>query len=841
MIIFNDYTMQYKNNKNEHMKFDYKKLVPHVIALVIFLAAAAYFGRPALEGNVLSQHDVLGWKGMAQNSFDYKEKNGTFPLWNTNLFGGMPNYQVAMEGKTILPDMNKIFSLGLPKPINFFFLACIAFYFLCLVLRINPYIGIAGALAFAYSSYNPIIIGAGHETKMYAIAYMPALLGGILLIFQKKYIAGLCAASVFASIEVGVNHPQITYYFLLIAIAVAIAYSIEWIKQKEWKHMMLAFSLTALAALIGVASAAINLMPTYEYSKATMRGGKQVETKDNKIVNTNTKGLDTDYAFMYSNGIAEPLTLLMPNAFGGGSGSPLPENSHVIEKLVEKGVPENSALQVVGSMPAYWGGIVEGTSGPVYYGAIVCLLALLAFVFVKHPLRWALLAVSVVGIVLSWGKYFSGFNEFVFNNLPLYNKFRAPSMAMVIAQFSVPLLAVLGFQAILFSAEKAELIKKNFKKVLFATGGVLVFCLIVYIMQSYSSAIDKNIIDGYSDKDGNNQIGKAIVQGLMEDRKELFLSQIIRLAGFAALLIGVLFLYSRSLLKPLAVTLILGVVTLIDLFVIGGAYLNENNYRSAEDLAAENFTATPADTEILNDKSAQFRVFNVGGDRFNESRTSYFHRSVGGYHPAKLRIYQDVIETYLSAQPNQEILNALNTKYILIPDEQGKKINLQVNSQAFGACWLVKNVQFADGPANQLTAIGNVNLRDTVVVDKSLEKIISQPVVDSTAIISLVKYSNDAIEYSFKSTTTQFAMFSEVYYGAGWNAYIDGKKTDYVKADYFLRGMQLNSGTYKIEFKFEPISYATGANISFVTSIILLLLMLATVFVEWRNSKQKTA
>ena len=823
------------------MKFDYKKLVPHVIAFVIFLAAAAYFGRPALEGNVLSQHDVLGWKGMAQNSFDYKEKNGTFPLWNTNLFGGMPNYQVAMEGKSALPDMNMIFSLGLPKPINFFFLACIAFYFLCIVLRINPYIGIAGALAFAYSTYNPIIIGAGHETKMYAIAYMPALLAGILLIFQKKYIAGLCAASVFASIEVGVNHVQITYYFFLIAIAISIAYAIEWIKQKEWKHMIIAFSLTALAALIGVANAAIILMPTYEYSKVTMRGGKQVETKDNKIVNTNTKGLDTDYAFMYSNGITEPLTLLMPNAFGGGSGTPLPENSHVIEKLVEKGVPENSAMQVVGSMPAYWGGIVEGTSGPVYYGAIVCLLALLAFVFVKHPLRWALLAVSLLGIALSWGKYFSGFNELVFNNLPLYNKFRAPSMAMVIVQFAVPILAVLSLQAILFGEEKAELIKKNFKKILIVTGGALVFCFIVYIMQSYSSGIDKNIIDGYTDKDGNNQMGKAIVQGLVEDRKELFLSQILRLAGFAALLVGVLFLYSRKILKPMAVIAILGLVTMIDLFTVGSDYLNENNYRSTDDLAAENFTATAADTEILNDKTPQFRVFNIGGDRFNESRTSYFHRSVGGYHPAKLRIYQDVIEAYLSAQPNPEILNALNTKYILIPDEQSKKINLQVNPEAFGACWLVKQVQFADGPENELTAIGNLNLRDTAVVDIGFEKTIVQPVFDSTASISLVKYSNDAIEYNFKSNTAQFAMMSEVYYGAGWNAYIDGKKSDYVKADYFLRGIALPAGNHKVEFKFEPTSYSTGANISFVTSIILLLLMLATVFIEWRKSKQKTA
>jgi Bacterial membrane protein YfhO len=819
------------------MKFDYKKLLPHVIALVVFLAASAFFGRPALQGNVLSQHDVLGWKGMAQNSFEYKEKNGQFPLWNTNLFAGMPNYQIAMDSKSALPDLNKIFTLGLPKPISFFFLACVCFYILSIVLRVNPYVGIAGSLAFAFSTYNPIIIGAGHESKMFAISYMPLLLAGILLIFRKNYLTGLCIASVAAVVEVGVNHAQITYYFALIAAAVAVAYSIEWIRNKEWKHMAVALSLAALAGGIGVAGSAVILMPTYEYAKATMRGGKQVETKDNKIVDTKTKGLDPDYAFSYSNGLTEPLTTLMPNAFGGGSGTPLPEDSKAIEKLVDKGIPEASAAQVVSQLPAYWGGIVEGTSGPVYFGAIIVLLALLGVVFVKSPLRWALLAATALGIALSWGKYFEGFNSFVFNTLPLYNKFRAPSMAMVMAEFAVPVLAMLSLQAMLFSEEKNELIKKSFKKILFVVGGVVAVCGLVYFMQSYSSGIDKNIIDAYTDKDGNNEFGKAIVSGLKEDRKAMFSSQLLRLIGFAVLLVGLLFLYSRKIANGIVITLVLALVTTIDLFATGSPYLNENFYRSADELTAENFTAKDIDNQIKLDKDPHFRVFNTAGDRFSESRTSYFHRSVGGYHPAKLRIYQDVIETYLSAAPNTDVLNALDTRYVLLQDQQTGKVGIQQNPLAYGAAWLVKGVKFVDGPASELTAIGSTSLRDTVVLDKSLEKTIQQPSYDSTAFIKLVKYDNDAVEYSSNAASAQFAVLSEVYYPFGWNAYVDGKKADFVKADYFLRGIAIPAGNHKIEFKFEPSSYYTGRNISFAVSILLLLLIIGTIFWEWKKSR----
>ncbi|HNU15825.1 MAG TPA: hypothetical protein PKI55_15350, partial [Chitinophagaceae bacterium] len=355
-----------------------KKLLPHAIAIIIFLVVAALFCKPALEGNVLNQHDTIGWKGMAQNSFDYKEKNGHFPLWNPNLFSGMPNYQVAMEGKTILPDTVKIFSLGLPKPINFFFLACLCFYILCLILRLNPVVGILGALGYAFSTYNPVIINAGHDTQMLATAFMPLLLAGIISTFQKKYWLGFALTTFGAYQQISVNHLQISYYFFLVVVLITIGYLVKWIKEKDWKHIAISGAITVTSALIGLAGNAMVLMTTSEYSKFTMRGGKDISIEGDKVTATSTKGLDTSYAFVYSLGKAETFTLLMPNAFGGGHSNSLGEGSAVASKLMNRGIDEANAEQIAQSMPKYWGALPY-TAGPAYLGVIIFVLGLLGF------------------------------------------------------------------------------------------------------------------------------------------------------------------------------------------------------------------------------------------------------------------------------------------------------------------------------------------------------------------------------------------------------------------------------------------------------------------------------
>jgi hypothetical protein len=814
----------------------FKKNWPHFAAIGIFLLVAVVFSKPVTEGKVLGQSDVIGWKVMAQDAFVYKEKNGKFPVWNTRLFGGMPNYQIAMEGKSVLPDINKLFGLGLPKPINFFFMACVAFYILCLALNLNIFIAIAGALSFAFATYNPVIIGAGHESKMMAIIYAPLLLAGLLLIYQKRYWIGLGLSALAATMEIGNNHIQIAYYTFIIIVCVTVAYLFYWIRQKEWKHMAISMGLAATAGAVALSCTALLLMTNMEYAKATIRGGGNIEVKGNQVVAKKTTGLDTDYAFSYSLGRAESFVTLMPEAFGGSSSKTLGEESNVIKKLTDKNVPEAQALQVANGLPRYWGGIDGvGTAGPPYIGAITCLLALIAFVFVKHPLRWGLLAASILAFMMSWGKYLPGINTFFFNTLPLYNKFRAPSMILVILQITFPLLAVLCLQALLFGDQTKESLAKDFKKVLIVTGGLLGVLVILYFGMDYSSWMDKEVLQQMTDPNtGDSEMAKLVVSGMKADRRELFGGQVLRTLGFSIVVLAGIYAFIKNWIKPRAVIAIFGLVSTIDLFVVGKEYLPDEVYQEPEEQNAQNFEPNATDAEILKDTSPHYRVYKLAGDRFSDHRTTYFHRSVGGYHPAKLRLYQDVVERYMSDTMNMNVLNMLDAKYLMLQDPQSRQTQVQTNTGALGAAWLVKQVQIVDGPVAEINAIGYANPKDTVFIDKSVQALApTQLQWDSSASIQLVKYDNDAIEYKSLVKTPQFAVFSEVYYPFGWNAYIDGKKTEYAKVNYVLRGMQLPAGEHKIEFKFQPSSYKNGTTISFIGSILLTVVFLGGFFMDW--------
>jgi len=815
-----------------------KKLLPHAIAIIIFLVVAALFCKPALEGNVLNQHDTIGWKGMAQNSFDYKEKNGHFPLWNPNLFSGMPNYQVAMEGKSILPDTVKIFSLGLPKPINFFFLACLCFYILCLVLRLNTVVGILGALGYAFSTYNPVIINAGHDTQMLATAFMPLLLAGIISTFQKKYWLGFALTTFGAYQQISVNHLQISYYFFLVAVLITIGYLVKWIKEKDWKHIAIAGAITVTSALIGLAGNAMVLMTTSEYSQFTMRGGKDISIEGDKVTAASTKGLDTSYAFVYSLGKAETFTLLMPNAFGGGHSNSLGEGSAVASKLINRGIDEANAEQIAQSMPKYWGALPY-TAGPAYLGVIIFVLGLLGFVLVKSPLRWGLLAATLFGIFISWGKNFAGFNVFLFENLPLFNKFRAPSMAQVIPQFTLAIAAVVALQYLLFQEKAKEILQKDFKKILYAAGGLFGVLALLYIAMDYSSMVDKQIIAGYTDKNGSDEMGRLIVSGLKEERKAMFGGQLLRALGLTLVLVGTLYLYLKNAVKPVVAGIILIAVSTLELTIASKQYLNDESYVSPDEYENSNFAANLIDQEILKDKDPNFRVFNLAGDTYNESRTSYYHKSAGGYHPAKLRIYQDLIEKYLSGSPNPGIINMLNIKYIIVQNQQNGQAMLIPNADsAYGHCWLVKHVKVVNDRVAAITDIGSTNLRDTAIVDKSFAQSITQPQPDSSSYIRMTKFDNDAIEYEASCNGPQFAVFSEIYYPKGWNAYIDGKKTAYVNANYVLRGLSVPAGKHTIKFVFEPESVKKGRSVMFAASILILLIFAGGLFMAWKGSKK---
>ena len=818
-----------------------KKLLPHFIAIAIFLVITVIFCKPVLQGNVLNQHDIIGWKGMSQNAFEYKDKHGHLPLWNPNLFSGMPNYQVAMEGKSILPDIIGIMSLGLPKPMNYFFFACICFYILCMAFRLNPVVSIFGSLAFAFSTYNAIIIGVGHESKMLAIACMPLLLAGMILTYEKKYWLGLAISTLGAYLEIAVNHPQINFYFLLIAMAVTIAYLVTWIKNREWKHIVIAGSIVVGAALVGVAGSALTLITSYEYTKTTMRGGKNIAIDGDKVKAAKSTGLDTSYALRWSLAKGETVVMLMPEAFGGSSQKTLSEDSKVVEKLTDKGVDEGQATQAVTGLPKYWGGMSdpsETTSGPPYLGAIVCILALIGFIIYRHPLRWALLAVTMIGILMAWGKYLPGFNTFLFTHVPLLNKFRAPSMTMVITELTIPIMSVLGLQYILFRENSKEQLKADFKKIIYGVGGLFVFLLFMYVMMDYSGPIDSYVLSQYADKNGNDDLARAILSGMKADRKALFLGQVFRALGFAALVVGLLYLYVKDMIKPIVVTVALALISTIELLAIDKEYLNEESFISKDELTAQSFTPTPIDQQILQDKDPNFRVFNLAASTYQEAGTSYFHKSVGGYHPAKLRIYQDVIDRYLSGQINENVLNMLNAKYIIARNPQNNQPQLMPNQDAYGPCWLVKTVKIVNGPVEEIQGIGATNLKDTAIVQVEFSHAVVQPQWDSAAFIKLTRFDPDTLEYSFDSNKPQFAVFSEVYYPYGWNAYVDGKKVDYCKTNYVLRGLSLPAGQHLVKFIFEPASFKKGVTIAYIASFLILILLLGGLFMHWRTTRK---
>ena len=834
------------------MKFDFKKLIPHAIAIVIFLVIALVYCKPAFEGKVLNAHDNLGWKGMAQQSFEQKEKQGQFPKWTNSMFSGMPTYQIALEGthKVSFHYVSYILTLGLPKPANFFFLACLCFYLLALVLGINPWIGIMGALSYAYSTYNPIIIGAGHDTKMLALGYAPLVIAGLLLLFKKRWWLGSAALTTGFVLQVSTSHLQIVYYTLLILGAITIGFLFDCFKKKELSAAFKSIAIAAIMGIIALGSNAIGTLTTWEYSKESMRGGVS-ELKETKDKNTTSGGLDKDYAFKYSVGIPETFTLIVPGIYGGSNGGAEYKTSKFADKLIEIGQPEENALQYANGI-SYWGK-QQPTSGPVYFGAVIMLLFVFAMFFEKGWMKWSLFGAGMFGIILAWGSNFESINYFLFDYLPLYKKFRAPSMGLVIPQICFVVLASIAANNLLSGNVKAEAIKKAFKQTAIAAAVLIAILGMMYFSFDYVSPNDKSVKENMSGAmlqqfsqqgqqptaDMQQQaetFGKSFITAIQADRKGLFAGDLLRTFIFFALTLLVLWLAANKKLQALPVMIILLLLSSIDLLSVGKRYLNENNFVDPADFDNA-FTMTDADKMIKQDKG-YYRVFNTTVDFVNESVTSYHHNSIGGYHPAKLQIYQDLIENQI-AKNNIQVLNMLNTKYFIVQNPQTGAPVAQMNPGAFGPAWLVKGIKYVANGKEEMKALDSTNLRDTAVVQTKFKNVIAaEPVYDSTASIQLIENKNDIINYESKANSNQFAVFSEVYYSKGWNAFIDGKKAEIVKANYALRGLAIPSGTHKIEFKFEPQSYKLGDTIAFIASLLAYLIVFGGLFMEWRKSKQ---
>lgn len=832
-------------HKIEIMKtMNWKKILPHVIAIAIFLVVAIIYCKPALEGKVLQQSDITQWKSMAQNQMTVQEQTGKVPLWSNGMFGGMPGYMIVGYTNNHVPYyFMQLISLNLPKPFQFFFLGCVCFYFLSQVLKSNTWIGVVGSLCYAYATYNAVIVAEGHDTKMLSIALMPGLIGAILLIFNKKYWWGIALTAMFTGALIAQKHYQITYYAMLIVAFMSISFAIRWILNKEYKHLLMAAIFTFAGATIGALTNAVVLLPDNEYTKESIRGGSILA--DAKSKNTQ-EGLTKEYAFSYSVFKTEPFVMLIPKMFGGSSKMEIEEDkSKAIAAL--QGMNPQIARELQGGLGFYWGGI-GGTSGPPYVGAIVCFLALIGFVVLDNKHKWWILTASLLTIMMSWGSYFEGFNNFLFNNLPMYNKFRAPSMILVVPTLLLNIAAILSLQTIIESNNKTEL-WNQYKKGLAFVGGVFAFLLILYFNFDYKSDGDVNLlksINNIPDESVKSQYlaaGKELINGLKEDRQSLFMSGILRALFLIVIAAGAIaFNIKKGLLSPILIAII-GLVSFIDLMDVNAKYLSAENYQYKDDYD-NSFAPTPADQFILLDKK-DYRVFDVSNGAQSAinygARPAYFHKSVGGYHPAKLSIIQDLAENQLYNYPNcKPILDMMNTKYIIHSTSSADQV--EPNPDACGSAWFIKNLKLVNSPREEMNALNTLAVKDTAVIGKAFQSIASTNFTfDSTATIELIKNANDIVTYKTKASATQFAVFSEIYYDKGWNAYIDGKLTPYAKVNYVLRGMPIPAGEHEVVFKFEPKSHALGWTLTSIASIIAILLFGVALFFEWKNRKAQVA
>lgn len=860
--------------------------MPHLIAIGVFLLVAVIFCKPSLESGVsLRQPDATSWWGMAHQSLEYNKINGHFPLWTTNMFCGMPGYQIAMEGKwNPLHVIDRTFQLWMPEPINFFFLACICFYFLCICLRIKPFIAILGSLAFAYCSYSPIIIAAGHNTKMLTLAYSPAVIGAALLIFDKKYLTGFVLLSLFTTLQIGQSHQQISYYLFMIIAVMIFSYSILFIGKKEVTHLAKSLGLMLLAAIISIGANALSIFPALDFSKDSKRGGQlvmdQSSRQHEKIVDGKTTGLSKGYAFQWSYGRMETWSLLFPGVQGYGmhyadrDGDPyifprLDEKSHTAAYLEEElNVPPDQAANIAlqNSTYLYWGD-QPFTSGPVYLGAVICLLFIFGLFFLDNRNKWWILGASVFGILLALGSNFTSLNYFMFDHFPFYNKFRVPTMALTIPQMLFPIMAALALDRIAMSPSESDY--KRFKNALTA---VLIVCgigLFTYISSDFSNEdrartaefnnivrengpemnnrlaalnsksqpkIDNKLYENMASQlqgdQENLRRAREFVSALRDDRQTAFRNDIIRSVLFMALSTLLILLYMR---RKLAAKWMIAGITLLstfDLLNFSMKYLEEHSYDLKEKFEDTEFPLTQADRNILQDPDPNYRVYNASKG-LDECKTSYYHKSIGGYHPAKLGIYDDLLAYQLSGKQNMAVINMLNAKYVI--QEQGGQAVAMRNPGALGNCWFVKGIKWVPGPVEEMKGLDDFNPADTAIVDQKYKQLAGNPgPADSSDYIRQTHFDNDTIMYQSRSKSDRIAVFSEIYY-KDWKTYIDGKPAANFKANYVLRALKVPAGTHEISFHFEPAIILVTRDIGFYFSWLVSLMLVAFMIIQLRK------
>ena len=831
----------------------YKKFLPDVVVILVFaIISFAYFLVPVTQGKILFQHDASAGVGSAQEFTEYQNRTGETTRWTNSIFGGMPTYQMSPSYQSTdgLSQVMNAYHLWLPDNVWFLFAYLLGFYILLRAFDFRQTLATLGSIMWAFSSYFLIIIAAGHLWKVMALAYLPPMIAGIVLAYRGRYLSGFIVTALFTAFEIKANHVQMTYYYLFIILFMVIAYLVKAVREKQLTGFMKSTGIVAAAAVIGIAINLSSLYHTWQYQKESMRGKSELVKKD--AANQTSSGLDRDYITQWSYGIDETLTLLVPDAKGGAT-VPLSKNATAMAKAdpqIQSMIP-----QLYDAIPQYFG-TQPGTSGPVYVGAFVLFLFILGLFIVRGSMKWALLAATVLSVLLAWGHNFMGFTNFFLDYIPMYAKFRTVASILVIAEFTIPLLAALALKKIV---DEPEVLTKQMKFVyisLALTAGVaLLIALFPGMMEPFVSDQERQMITSIQGMDSNT--ANTILSNIATMREAMvsadaWRSVIVILIGFA-----LLFLYKMKKLRADYMVICIAVLCLVDMWQVDKRYLNDEMFvpKSERDMPHQ---ATSTDLAIMKDKSLDYRVLNLASNTFNENETSFFHKSIGGYHPAKLRRYQEMIDAYIAPEMQaamqaiaakngnmQEVdgakvfpvLNMLNTKYFILPLQGGATMPLQ-NIYAQGNGWFVDKINYVADANAEYAGVGKIDVRHEAVADKKFESVLGQAQSnDSTAIVKLVKYEPNNLQYTIESKKGGVVVFAEIYY-PGWTATIDGQPAELGRVNYILRALNVKAGKHTVVLDFHPTSISTTETIAYIAIVILLLAIIGAGYMRFKNRKE---
>lgn len=804
------------------------KFYPYLLVIAGFAIISLLYFYPIMQGKKVYQSDIAQYIGMAKEQTDFRKTTGEEPYWTNSAFGGMPTYQLgANYPHNYIKKLDSVFRF-LPRPADYLFLYFLGFFILLKSLRVDTLKSFFGALAFGFSTYMIIILGVGHNAKAHAIAYMPMVVAGVILVYQKRYVVGGLLTMLAAALEINANHFQMTYYLLFLLLVIAVYYTIQYVKEKDFKGLCKAAGIFVLAAILAVGANATNLMATSEYAKYSTRSDSELSfAPDGKKAETNN-AMSYEYITEYSYGIAESLNLIAPRLFGGSNHENAGEGSPMYDFVLSQGASPAEAKDFATAVPTYWGD-QPIVAAPAYIGAIVFFLFVLSMFVDKRKIKYAFLGGAILSLLLSWGKHFPLLTDFFIDFVPMYNKFRAVSSIQVLLELCMPVMAILGLQAF-FKAEEKERFTALWKTAA-VTLGVIVILFLFKGMFRFTGGSDSMYLQMYG------EMGPPFIDALVEQRKEMYSSDLMRSGILILLAAGTLWLFLKNKLSELTAIIIVGILMVGDLFFVDKNYVNNDSFVSARQ-ADLPFEATPADEHILRD-TTHYRVFEVDGN-MSSARASYFHKSIGGYHAAKPRKMQQLFD-YQIAKNNIEVLNMLNVKYIIQKDEKGQDVPM-VNPNANGNAWFVNKVQLVSSADQEMKALDKLDSKNTVIINTLAEggqdfKGVENISKDSTATIKLTEYKPNRLVYTSSNTKEGFGVFSEIYYPKGWKATIDGKETKIYNVNYVLRGLQIPAGKHTIAFQFEPQVVKTGSMISLVSFLGMLVLIGFGIFTEIKKRK----